>query len=65
MENTLFVNYRWIKKYPEKFEKLGFKEEPKAYNIDYKTLTNEEIGKGFGFEFGKSKALIDWIEESL
>lgn len=45
----------------EKFAQLGFKEEPKAYNIDYSTLINEEIAEGFGFRFGKVKPLIDWF----
>ncbi len=45
----------------EKFSQLGYKEEPKAYNIDYSTLINEEIANGFGFRFGNIKPLIEWF----
>ena len=44
-----------------KFAELGIKEEPKAYNIDYSTLTNNEIAEGFGFKFGEVKPLIEWF----
>ena len=44
-----------------KYKELGLIQEPKAYNVDYKTLTNPEIGNGFGFEFGEMKPLVDWF----
>ena len=47
----------------KKFAGLGLKEEPKAYNIDYSTLLNEEIASGFGFKFGNVKPLIEWFKE--
>ena len=47
----------------EKFEKYKFKNEPLAFNVDYKTLINDEIGQGFGFEFGDVKPLIDWFKD--
>ncbi|MBE7713056.1 MAG: YkgJ family cysteine cluster protein [Cyanobacteria bacterium SIG26] len=46
----------------EKFEKLGIDIEPIAFNIDYNFLTEEAFGKGYGFEFGKTKPLIDWFD---
>ena len=45
----------------EKYQKECFKQEPKAYNIDYETLISEEVAKGFGFEFGEVKPLIEWF----
>ena len=47
----------------EKFKSLGFKTEPKAYNIDYVTLIDDDFAKGFHFEFGEVKPLIDWIDQ--
>lgn len=44
----------------EKFDKLGVKEEPLAYNVDYSILTSEEIEKNFEIDFGEKKPLIDW-----
>ena len=32
-----------------------------AYNIDYATLIDEEIAKGFNFQFGEVKPLIEWF----
>lgn len=46
----------------EMFKKTGFKEEPLAFNIRYKTLIDPDFGKGFGFEFGEVKPLIDWFD---
>ncbi len=45
----------------EMFKTLGVKEEPNAYNIAYDFLTDADFGKGFGFEFGEVKPLIDWF----
>lgn len=44
-----------------KFAESKFVKEPMAYNIDYATLINEEIAKGFGFKFGEVKPLIEWF----
>ena len=45
----------------EKYLEKKYSDEPKAYNIDYKTLINEEIANGFGFKFGEIKPLIEWF----
>jgi len=45
----------------ELYQKSGYKEEPEAYNIDYKFLTDDDFGKSYGFEFGEKKPLIDWL----
>lgn len=44
----------------EKFDKLGVKEEPLAYNVSYSFLTSSEIEKNFKIDFGEKKPLIDW-----
>ncbi len=43
------------------YKQTNIKVEPVAYNIDYKTLINEDTAKGFGFKFGEVKPLIDWF----
>lgn len=48
----------------EMFKKLNIKEEPVAFNIQYDFLTHQEFGDGYGFRFGETKPLINWIEES-
>ena len=45
----------------EKFDKLGVKEEPLAYNVSYSFLTSPEIEKNFEIEFGEKKPLISWF----
>ena len=45
----------------EKYSQQEHSDEPKAYNVDYKTLINEEIAQGFGFDFGEVKPLIEWF----
>lgn len=45
----------------EKFKKLGVKDEPVAFNINYDFLTDDDFAKGFKFEFGEKKPLIDWF----
>ena len=45
------------------YKKLAVKEEPMAFNIRYEFLTEPALAKGFGFEFGTIKPLIDWFEE--
>ena len=44
-----------------KYNQHLYKQEPLAYNIDYKTLINEEAAQAFGFKFGDVKPLIDWF----
>lgn len=46
------------------FNELGIKEEPLAFNIQYNFLTSAEFANGYGFEFGKTKPLIDWFENN-
>lgn len=45
----------------ELVEKLDAKYPPQAYNLSLKTLTNKEITKQLGFEFGEFKPLIEWF----
>lgn len=44
------------------YKKLGVTEEPVAFNVQYNFLTSKDFAKGYGFEFGKTKPLIEWIE---
>lgn len=46
---------------PEKFKKLGVKEEPAAFNISYEFLTDPDFERGFNFKFGERKPLIEWF----
>lgn len=46
---------------PEKFSKLGVKEEPCAFNISYEFLTDPDFERGFNFKFGERKPLIEWF----
>lgn len=46
----------------ERFKELGVKEEPSGFNTNYKFLTDEDFAKGFHFEFGEKKPLIQWFE---
>ncbi|MBQ8458583.1 YkgJ family cysteine cluster protein [bacterium] len=46
----------------EMYKKLNILQEPLAYNVQYEFLTDEDFGKGFGFQFGEIKPLIDWFE---
>ena len=48
----------------EKFEKLGIKDEPLAYNLGLKFLLNNEGTQYLGLNFGENKPLIDWLEEA-
>lgn len=45
----------------EKFKMLNVKEEPVAFNISYKFLTDPDFSRGFNFEFGETKPLIEWF----
>lgn len=46
-----------------KYKKLGVEEGPNVYQVGYEQLVDEDLAKGFGFKFGKVKAMIDWFEE--
>ena len=46
-----------------KFAELAVPNEPIAYNVDYSVLIDDKIAKGFNFEFGEVKPLIDWLIE--
>ena len=46
----------------EKFKALNVEEEPVAFNVDYKTLTDDALGDGFQFKFGEKRRLIDWLK---
>lgn len=45
----------------EIFLEKGFKVPPKLYNVSYKFLTQDTFAKGFNFEFGDKKPLIEWF----
>ena len=45
----------------EKYKKLGVKEEPVAFNIGYEFLTDPDFERGFNFQFGDKKPLIEWF----
>ncbi|OLA78546.1 MAG: hypothetical protein BHW55_00895 [Candidatus Melainabacteria bacterium 35_41] len=45
----------------EKFKNLHVEEEPLAFNISYKFLTDSDFERGFNFKFGDKKPLIDWF----
>lgn len=44
-----------------KFKKLNVKEEPLAFNVGYKYLTNPEYENTFNIKFTDKKPLIDWF----
>ena len=45
----------------KKLEELKIKEEPVAFNINYKFLTNPDFERGFNISFKEKKALIEWF----
>ena len=45
----------------EKFKNSGLEQEPLAYNVSYKFLTNENHQNEYGIEFGERKQLIDLL----
>ena len=47
----------------EKFKEQNYKIEPHAFNASYLSLIDKEFAKGFDFEFGEVKPLIDWFIE--
>ena len=44
-----------------KISAKGFEEEPLGFNISYEFLTDPDFEKGFKFEFGEKKPLIEWF----
>lgn len=46
----------------EKYQKTGIKQEPLAHNVRLGFLTNNEITKELGLNFGEIKPLLDWFE---
>lgn len=48
----------------DKYEKLGIENEPLAYNVSYKFLTDEDVESAFHFQFGPKKCLIDWFDNN-
>jgi len=46
----------------KKFEELGYEQEPLAHNVRLGFLTNNEVTKELGLNFGEIKPLIDWFE---
>ncbi len=44
------------------YKKLNVQEEPCAYHIRYEELIDPAFAKGYGFEFGEVKPLINWFE---
>lgn len=45
----------------EKYDSLNEEQKPVAFNTSYKFLTHEDFARGFEFEFGEKKQLIDWF----
>ncbi len=45
----------------EKFKKLGYKEEPVAFNVSYEFLTDPDFARGYHFSFGEKKPLLEWF----
>ena len=45
----------------EKYKELGIENPPTCFNIDYDFLTDEAFAKGYGFDFGEKKPLLDWF----
>lgn len=57
--NVVDKNHKMFSR--EKFNKLGIKEEPLAYNLSLKFLYGCEAAKILNLEFGENKLLIDWL----
>lgn len=45
----------------EKYQASGIKQEPLAHNVGVHYLTNNEITKAIGIEFGVQKPMCDWF----
>lgn len=46
----------------EMYKQSGLTVEPVAYNVDYEFLIDNDFAKGYGFEFGQVKPLVEWFE---
>lgn len=46
----------------EKYKELGIDTPPNCYNVDYAFLTDDVFARGYGFEFGEKKPLLDFLE---
>ena len=42
-------------------KELGYKNRPKAYQIDLKTLMSKDLFKDVVIDFGEIKSLVDWL----
>ena len=42
-------------------KELGYKNTPKAYQVDLKTLMAKDLFKDTVLDFGEIKSLIDWL----
>ena len=49
----------------EKYIASGYIQEPLAFNVSYKFLTNKEHEIGYGIQFGECKSLIEWLIEEF
>ena len=56
------VNFKTYEISQYKYKKLKTDKTPNAYNVSYKFLVNDDFAKGFNFEFGEIKPMIDWLE---
>lgn len=45
----------------EKYKALNCTQEPLAFNVGYKFLTNKEHETGYGVKFGDCKPLLEWL----
>lgn len=48
----------------EKCKELGIEQEPLAHNVGLHFILNNSITQNLGLEFGQTKPLIDWFEDS-
>jgi len=47
----------------EKYQALGIENEPTAFNASYASLIDKEFARGFDFEFGEVRPMIEWFEK--
>lgn len=45
----------------ELIKKYGYKNSPKAYDLSFKTLMNNELFKDLNIDFGEIKSLVEWL----
>ena len=64
---TLGLNYSKVYN-PEKnmlddelIKKYGYKNSPKAYDLSFKTLMDNELFKDLNIDFGEIKSLVEWL----